>query len=58
MILFLNTVLKKATSNLKVQHTLCSLTLNDVNIYLSYGRYTSDVGTVNLHLSHGTRWIA
>ena len=43
----------KATSNLKIQHVLSSLSLDDVGIYLRDGPIKSDIGIVNLHPSKG-----
>ena len=58
MILFKkNNLNKKATSNLKIQHVLLSLSLNDVGIYLRDGPFNSDIGIVNLHPSKGTHWV-
>ena len=47
----------KATSNLKNQQILSSLSLNDVGIYLRDGPFISDIGVVNLHPSKGTHWV-
>ena len=47
----------KATSNLKIQQVLSSLSLNDVWIYLRDGTFKSDIGIVNLHPSKDTHWI-
>ena len=47
----------KATSNIIIQHVLSSLSLNDVGIYLGDGRFSSDIGIVNLHPSKGTHWV-
>ena len=47
----------KATSNIKIQNILSSLSLNDVEIYLRYGPFKSDIGIVNLHPSKGTHWV-
>ena len=44
----------KATSNIKVQQVLSSLSLDDVGIYLGDGPFMSDIGIVNLHPSKGT----
>ena len=38
----------KATSNLKIQQILSSLSLNDVGIYLRDGPFESNIGIVNL----------
>ena len=47
----------KATSNIKIQQVLSSLSLNDVWVYLREGPFGSDVGIVNLHPSEGTHWV-
>ena len=47
----------KATSNIKIQQVLSSLSLNDIGIYLRDGYFGSDVGIVNLHPSKGTHWV-
>ena len=47
----------KATSNIKIQQVLSSLSLNGVGIYLRDGSLESDIGIVNLHPSKGTHWI-
>ena len=47
----------KATSNIKIQNILSSLSLNDVGIYLRDGPFSSDIGIMNLHPSKGTHWV-
>ena len=47
----------KATSKIKIQQALSSLSLNDVGVYLRDGPFGSDVGVVNLHPSKGTHWV-
>ena len=47
----------KATSNIKIQPVLSSLSLNAVGIYLRDGPFKSDIGIVNLHPSKGTHWV-
>ena len=47
----------KATSNIKIQNILSSLSLNDNGIYLRDGPFKSDIGIVNLHPSKGTHWV-
>ena len=47
----------KATSNIKIQHVLSSLSLDDVEIYLRDGPSSIDIGIVNLHRSKGTHWV-
>ena len=48
----------KATSNIKIQHVLSFLFLDDVAIYLRDGPFSSDIGIVNLHHSKGTYWVS
>ena len=47
----------EATSNIKIQQVLSSLSLNDVGIYLRDGPFKSDIGIVNLHPSKGSHWV-
>ena len=47
----------KATSNIKIQKVLTSIGLDNVNIYLRDGPFSSDIGIVNLHPSKGTHWV-
>ena len=47
----------EATSNIKIQQVLSSLSLNDVGIFLRDGLFESDIGIVNLHPSRGTHWV-
>ena len=47
----------KATSNLKIQQVLSSLSLNDVWIYLRDGPFKSDICIVNLQPSKETHWV-
>ena len=47
----------KATSNLKIQQVLSSLSLDDVGICLRDGPFSSDIGIINLHPSKGTNWV-
>ena len=47
----------KATSNIKIQQVLNSIGLNNVEIYLRDGPFSSDIGIVNLHPSKGTHWV-
>ena len=47
----------KATSNIKIQKVLTSVGLDNVNIYLRDGPFSSDIGIVNLHPSKGTHWV-
>ena len=46
-----------ATSNIKIQQVLSSLSLKDIGIYLRDGPFESDIGIVNLHPSKGTHWV-
>ena len=48
----------KATSNIKIQQILSSLSLNDVAIYLREYPFKFDIGIVNLHPSKGTHWVS
>ena len=63
MILTFNEFIKKhnlrnkATSNIKIQKVLSSLSLNDVGIYLREGSFKSDIAIVNLHPSKSTHWV-
>ena len=47
----------KATSNIKIQQVLNSIGLNNVNIYLRDGPFSSDIGFVNLHPTRGSHWV-
>ena len=47
----------KATSNLKIQKVLTSIGLDNVNIYLRDGPFSSDIGIVNLHPTKGSHWV-
>ena len=47
----------KATSNIKIQQVLSSLSLKNVGVSLRDGPFGSDVGFVNLHPSKETHWI-
>ena len=47
----------KATSSIKIQQVLSSLSLKDVGIYLRDESFSSDIGIVNLHPSKGTHWV-
>ena len=49
---------KKATSNIKIHQLLSTLCLNDVANYLRDGLFEFDIGSVNLHPSKGTHWVA
>ena len=53
---FIKKFKKKATSNIKVQQVLSSVSLNDVGIYLRDGPFKTDIGVINLHPSKGTHW--
>ena len=41
----------KATSNIKIQRVLPSLSLDDVGTYLRDGPFSRDIGVVNVHPS-------
>ena len=47
----------EATSILKIQQVLSSLSLDDVGIFSGNGPFSSDIGIVNLHHSKGTHWV-
>ena len=47
----------KATSKIKIQQVLTSIGLDNVNIYLRDGPFSSDIGIVNSHPSKGTHWV-
>ena len=47
----------KATSNRKIQKVLTSVGLDNVNIYLRDGLFSSAIGIVNLNPSKGTHWV-
>ena len=47
----------RATSNIKIQQILNSIGLNNVNIYLRDGPFSSDIGIVNLHPFRGSHWV-
>ena len=47
----------KATSKIKIQKVLTSTGLDNINIYLRDGPFSSDIGIVNLHPSKGTHWV-
>ena len=47
----------KATSNIKIQQVLSSLSLDDVGIYLGDGPFEYHIGIVNLHPSKCTQWV-
>ena len=47
----------KATSNIKIQQVLSSLSMNGVGIYLRDAPFRSDIGIVNLHPSKGSHWV-
>ena len=47
----------KATSNIKIRKVVTSIGLDNVNIYLRDGQFSSDIGIVNLHSSKGSNWV-
>ena len=58
MILFKKYNLRnKATSNIKLQQVLSSLSMNDVGIYLGDEPFKTDIGIVNMHPYKGTHWV-
>ena len=42
---------------MKTQKVLTSVGLDNVNIYLRDGPFSSDIGIINLHPSKGTHWV-
>ena len=48
----------KATSKIKIQQVPYSIGLNNVNIYLRDGPFSSDKGIVNLHPTRGSHWVS
>ena len=48
---------EKATSDIKIQHVLSSLSSDDVGVYLRDGQFSNDIVIVNLHPSKGIHWI-
>ena len=48
----------RATSIIKSQKVLNSIGLNNVNIYLRDGPFSSDIGIVNLHPTRGSHWVS
>ena len=48
---------QQATSNAKIYPVLSSLHLNDIQIYLRDGPFSSEIGKVNLHPSIGSHWV-
>ena len=47
----------EATSNIKIQQILSSLSRKDVGLYSRDGSFESDIGIVNLRPSKGTHWV-
>ena len=47
----------KSTSNIKIYQVLFSTGLDNVDIHLTDGPFSSDVGIVNLHPSKGTHRV-
>ena len=52
-----NSLKNKATSKIKTQQVLSSLSSDDVGIYLGESLFKSDIGIVNLRTSKGTHWV-
>ena len=50
-------LINKATSNIKIQKVLTSIGLDNINIYLRDGPFSSDIGIVSLHPSKVTHWV-
>ena len=50
-------LINKAISNIKIYQVLSSIVLDNVDIYLRDGQFSSDVGIVNLLPSKGTHWV-
>ena len=48
---------KKETSSRKYQQVLSSLNLTDIKICLRNGRFSSDIGKINLNPSKGSHWV-
>ena len=46
-----------ATSDIKIQQVLSTISLKDVGICLRDGPFESDIGIVNLHPSKVTHWV-
>ena len=47
-----------ATSNVKVQIVLVFTGLDNLEVHLGDGPFSSDIGIVNLHPMNGTHWFA
>ena len=47
----------KIAQKIKLQNVLFSIGLDNVDIYVRDGPFSSDIGTVNLHPSKGTHWV-
>ena len=47
----------KATSNIKYQQVLPSLSLKDGGIYLRHDPFSSDIGIVELQPTKVTHWV-
>ena len=53
-----NKLKNKATSNIKIHQFLSSSGLDNVDIYLIDGPFSSVVRMATLHPSKGTHWVA
>ena len=53
-----NSLKNKATTNINFFQFLASIGLDNVDIYLRDGPFSSDLGIVNLHPFQGTRRVA
>ena len=47
----------KATSNIKIQHVVSSLSLDGVRMLSRDGPFKTDIGIVNLYPSKRTHWV-
>ena len=47
----------KAASNIKIQKVVTSLGLDNFNIYLRDGPFSSNIGIVDLHPSKCSHWV-
>ena len=52
-----NNLKNKATSKTKIQQVVSSLGLDDVDIYIREGPFSSDTGVVDLHPFRGTHGV-
>ena len=52
-----NNLKNKATSHLNIYQVLSSIRLNNVEIHLSDGTFSTNIGIVKLHPAKGTSWV-